>query len=298
MAVTDKHTRRTDEAERLHHIAAGEAAAFATTAGAMLLGVLATADAAQLRSEHQPPPAIEPAPPPPHSHQIDVAPTEPAPADVEPGHEDQHAGAMQAPMQDVASPIHADVMGGASAPIETASADGAASAHFQVSSIPVWDFSADQVLAAADGAPSSPDPAASIHPLVDTIAGLVDTPLAVLSHTVASLSATVGQLTSTLSDSISHLTDELTGAFTGVAHGASVAGGIGTPLADALGSATQTPDLSGVPQHVTPLVDTAGTVPTAFLHPLPLHLGFLGQPTIDGHDVHDGAFSALGIHHF
>jgi hypothetical protein len=39
-------------------------------------------------------------------------------------------------------------------------------------------------------------------------------------------------------------------------------------------------------------------VPTALLHPLPLQLGFLGQPTTGGHDSHDGAFSALGVHHF
>jgi hypothetical protein len=28
------------------------------------------------------------------------------------------------------------------------------------------------------------------------------------------------------------------------------------------------------------------------------HLGFLGQPTIDGHEPHDAAFSTLGMHHF
>ena len=44
-------------------------------------------------------------------------------------------------------------------------------------------------------------------------------------------------------------------------------------------------------------LDTAGAVPMAALPPLTLHLGFLGQPS-DGHDLHDGAFSALGVHHF
>jgi len=39
-------------------------------------------------------------------------------------------------------------------------------------------------------------------------------------------------------------------------------------------------------------------VPMAALPPMALHLGFLGQPAGDGHDMHDGAFSALGVHHF
>jgi hypothetical protein len=47
------------------------------------------------------------------------------------------------------------------------------------------------------------------------------------------------------------------------------------------------------------LLDTASVVPTApIMSPAPPHLGFLGQPTSDSHDVHDGAFSALGVHHF
>ncbi|WP_407192424.1 hypothetical protein [Bradyrhizobium sp. STM 3566] len=44
-------------------------------------------------------------------------------------------------------------------------------------------------------------------------------------------------------------------------------------------------------------LDTAGAVPMAALPSLTLHLGFFGQPS-DGHDLHDGAFSALGVHHF
>jgi len=52
-------------------------------------------------------------------------------------------------------------------------------------------------------------------------------------------------------------------------------------------------DFSGSTQHDIPLLDTAGAIPTS-----PLQLGFLGQPTTDGHEPHDGAFSALGVHHF
>jgi hypothetical protein len=70
-------------------------------------------------------------------------------------------------------------------------------------------------------------------------------------------------------------------------------------LVDVLGSnSTSTASAAAPAQHDGPSLDTAGVVPTSLLHPMPLHLGFLGQPTIDGHDWHDGAFSALGIHHF
>jgi hypothetical protein len=67
------------------------------------------------------------------------------------------------------------------------------------------------------------------------------------------------------------------------------------PAPTATGVAT---DVSAASHQGASLLDTAGAVPIALLHPLPLHLGFLGQPTIDGHEMHDGAFSALGIHHF
>jgi hypothetical protein len=75
--------------------------------------------------------------------------------------------------------------------------------------------------------------------------------------------------------------------------------GLLAPLAtDLSGLTSSTTDLSGATQHDVPLLDTAGAIPTSLLHPIPLQLGFLGQPTMDGHEVHDGAFSALGIHHF
>jgi hypothetical protein len=43
------------------------------------------------------------------------------------------------------------------------------------------------------------------------------------------------------------------------------------------------------------MLDTGGIIPVSLDH-APLHLGFLGQPHAEGHDPHDGAFSALGIH--
>jgi hypothetical protein len=60
------------------------------------------------------------------------------------------------------------------------------------------------------------------------------------------------------------------------------------------GPASPGPDPSA---HNGPMFDTGGIVPIGFDH-VPLQLGFLGQPHSDGHDTHDGAFSALGLHGF
>ena len=318
MAEADKITRRADEAERARHVGASEAAAFATTAGAMLLGVLTGAEAAQHRSEHQPhQPAAEPTPPPAPAQPADAAPTpqQPASADHAPVQHDEHGSATQPTPADPTAMIHADT-----APdpgIATAPDGGTAPTHVLVSSIPVWEFNAaaDHAHAGTGGtgsagsiAPSSVDPAsldqgsfdpgASIHQLAGTITGLVDAPLAIVSDAIANLSATVGQLTSSLSGTISHLTDSLTGAVTGLVHHAPVASVLEPLLTDILGPAPTPTDVSGTAGHGASMLDTAGAVPIAPLHSFPLHLGFLGQPTIDGHETHDGAFSALGVHHF
>jgi hypothetical protein len=314
MAASDPNTRRLDEAERARHIAAGEATAFAITAGTMLLGVLGHAEAAQHSSEFdlQPPPATKPTPPP--SHPTAPAPTELTPADHGAQHENQHAGPIEAPAADSAPAIHAD--GGAmiqapdaAAAIDTAPASESAAAH-AVLSIPVWNFDApadhslslSQSTGAGAGvggtvAPSSFDLGVSTHPFADTITGLIDTSLATVSHTIASLNATIGQLTSSLSGTLDHLTDSLTSTVANLTHDLPVAAAVEPLLTDFPGSTT-TSDWSGTSQHGLSLFDTAGTVPTTLLHPLPLHLGFLGQPTLDGHETHDGAFSALGVHHF
>jgi hypothetical protein len=313
MAEADKNTRRADEAERARHIGASEAAAFATTAGAMMLGLLTGVEAAQHhRSEHpsQPQPA-EPALPP--AQPADVAPAQPAAADHGPILEDEHGTTAQPAPADSAPTIHADTAPDPGIAEEAApDDDGTAPMHPAVSSIPVWESNttADHAHAAADGtgtggaiAPASVDPGltdsgAFIHQLTDTITGLVDAPLAIISDTIASLNATVAHLTSSLSGTISQLSDSLTGTVTGLIHDAPVAGALQPLLTDILNPAPKPADLSGAAEHGTSMLDTAGAVPIAPLHPFPLHLGFLGQATIDGHDTHDGAFSALGVHHF
>lgn len=319
MSAADKNIRRVDEAERARHIAAGEATAFAT----MLLGLLNGAEAAQHHGAHKPePPATEPAPLPPHpiepaslplpAHPTEAAPTEPALADHRPGHDDQHVGAIEAPAADSPPTIQADAATttqthDASATTDAAPAAEAPATHVLAPAPPVSSFSppTDHAHATGDSAspdgstaPSSFDLGASIHQLADTVTGLVDTSLATVSQTIASLSTTVGQLTSSLSDTISHLADGLTGTLTNLTHDMPGAGMLEPLVTDILGPTQQATDVSDTTPHGASLLDTAGAIPTTLLHPLQLHLGFLGQPTIDGHETHDGAFSALGFHHF
>jgi hypothetical protein len=149
----------------------------------------------------------------------------------------------------------------------------------------------------------SADPAASILQSTDGINSVFGGSLATvsqgISHVISDVGATIGQLTSSLSATISHLTDSLTGLASTLVHDAPVTAVVEPLLTSILGSTQVTsPHSLDSTSHSIPLLDTAGVIPTALLHPLPLHLGFLGQPTIDGHETHDAAFSALGMHHF
>ena len=102
MAVSDRNARRADDAERARHIASSESVAFAT----MLLGLLNDADTVLHRLGHELPlPALDRAAPAPHP--MEAAPG-PAPADHATDHQDQHAGAIEAPATDASPPIHAD----------------------------------------------------------------------------------------------------------------------------------------------------------------------------------------------
>jgi hypothetical protein len=307
MAESEKNARRSDEAERSRHISATESVAFAT----MLLGLLNDADAVLHRLEHEGEARAEGAAA-SHMPPAEIAPAALVPADPEPNH-DQHAGTTETPAADPSPTVHADAA--AATPPEDAGAtldhtpagEGLATNAFASSP------ALSSISASIDHAPStgestgshggsiaSPsfDLDTSVHTLTDTVTGIVDTALATVSSTISSLNATVGQLTSTVTDTAGHLLDGLTGLVSGLIHD-TPATGLLTPLAtDLSGLTSSTTDLSGATQHDVPLLDTAGAIPTSLLHPIPLQLGFLGQPTMDGHEPHDGAFSALGVHHF
>ena len=307
MAESVTNARRSDEAERSRHLAATESVAFAT----VLLGLLNDADALLHRLEHEGDArATERAAP--QAHPAEALPAALVPADPAPGQDDQHAGTVDSPATDLSPALHADAT--ATIPSEDASATvgDTSSGHVLGTQIlasspaPVsLDASLDHAPSAGAGngsvggtAPPSLDLGASVHNLADTVTGMVDTALATVSSTIASLSSTVGQLTSSVTDTVSHLADGLLGTITGAAHDAPATGVLEPLVADLLGPAPSPVEVSGASAHDMSLLDTAGAIPTSLLHPIPLQLGFLGQPTMDGHEPHDGAFSALGVHHF
>jgi hypothetical protein len=309
MAASDKASRRISEAERARHVAADEAGAFVV----MLLGALNGAEAAhQQRAEHeQQPPAESPSAPPP-VHPTDAAPLEVTPADRGPHHDDQHAGAIEAPAAGLAPTVHAEAATTHAADtgpiIDPPPANETVTTHAVAPSAAVESFNApgDHAPSATEGGnlsgsgitPASLDLGTPIHQLAATITGVIDTSLATVSHTIDNLTATVGQLTTSLTDAVSHLTNGISSTVTNLIHDTPVVGTVDTLATDVLGPTPTAPHSSDTGLHDVPLIDTAGAVPTALLHPLPLNLGFLGQPTIDGHETHDGAFSALGVHHF
>ena len=305
MAESEKNARRSDEAERSRHISATESVAFAT----MLLGLLNGADTVLHRLEHEGEARAEGAA---ALHMPPAAPAAQVPADPEPNH-DQHAGTTETPAADPSPTVHADAA--AATPPEDAGAtldhtpavEGLATNAF-ASSPTLSSISAStdrapstgESTAAHGGSIASPsfDLDTSVHTLTDTVTGIVDTALATVSSTISSLNATVGQLTSTVTDTAGHLLEGLTGVVSGLIHDTPATGLLAPPATDLSRLTSSTTDLSGATQHDVPLLDTAGAIPTSLLHPIPLQLGFLGQPTMDGHEPHDGAFSALGVHHF
>ena len=306
MAESEKNARRSDEAERSRHIAATESVAFAT----VLLGLLNDADTVLHRLEHEEARTAESADAP--AHPAEIIPAALTAADPDPGHNDQHADTIESPAADLSPAIHADAEATAlpqdesTTPAAASSGDVLVTEAFASSSAPLSvSTSLDHTSSAGASSAStasiaspSIDAGATVHNLADTVTGIVDTALATVSGTIASLGTTVGQLTTSLTGTVSHLLDGLTGTVTGATHDAP-ATGLLEPLTTSLSGLTSSAtDLSETAQHDIPLLDTAGAIPTSLLHPIPLQLGFLGQPTMDGHEPHDGAFSALGIHHF
>jgi hypothetical protein len=316
MAASDKSTRRADEVERLRHLASTEAAAFATTAGTMLLGLLTgAAEAAQQRHAHetQVPDTHDHTQPPP-DHPLETTPTTATPPAEHASAHDHYTATIGTPSltvnamaethADAAPSVHGldtfviDSSPGSSAPL---------TAYHVVAPMPAWSFEPHSEQVQTTTSPTEligtltslpVDPAPPINQLATTITGVLDTSLGAVSHTLSVLGSTVGQITSTLTNTVDHLADGLTNTVSGLVH--DLSSGVVQPLlADVLGSnSTSTASAAAPAPHDGLSLDTAGVVPTSLLHPMPLHLGFLGQPTIDGHDWHDGAFSALGIHHF
>jgi hypothetical protein len=278
----------TSDTERARHIASAEVAGFATTAATMLLGLIAGAEA----RDHAAQPQDTPSAPPPHL-QAPVA-DHAAAAAVDPSAASGHDAAAAAPLPHAAPP------GGDPAPVSQPAAHAAGDLHAHAAGsthvpepiapvlTPHGAPALDHVTLHAPAAPSPLAVAANLD--AHQPAPPLDSPLASLSQIGETLNTTLHQITATLTSDLAHvasglsdvtatLTSSLSGLTADVQHAAD---GLAQPmLADA-----------------APHLDAAGAVPLHFLQVPPLQLGFLGQPTADGHDTHDGAFSALGAHHF
>lgn len=310
MAASEQNNRRAEKAEIARHITTEETIAFMTA----LVAFLKEAEAAGHHGGHDAQPLSFNVPP-PAAHATDPAPAEVTPADHRPVSGDQHADVSVPPTNETSPTLHVDGTSGDVPHVNgntgvAAITDSPVNATVPIDShAPVASGHAAEAGGGsthADVAPSaSVDPLSSLHDLGSTITNLVDTSLSAVSHTLDSLGTTVSQLTSTVTGTIGQLTDSVTGLIGGLLHSsgsdvheaasspdlfsALVTDVVSTPLASHHDSATTHVDIGGL--------DTAGAVPMAALPPVTLHLGFLGQPT-DGHDLHDGAFSALGVHHF
>lgn len=306
MATSDKdNARRAHQAEAARQIASGESVAFFAT----LLAVLNEVEAAP--HPHHRDPEQAPADAAPLPHPVEMPSQEIAPAS---DHDEKHAGALDAALAESATTAHADAGATDGQHLTEATAEATPAAEITAAQAPVsataassasFDSAPDHEATTEHSAtgsttttPATLDLGTTFHDVTDTIKGLVDSSLATVTHMISDVSASIGQLTTSLTSTLGHLTDGLTGTVANLAHDVPVVSTVEPLLGDLLGTphANATPALET--QASVPLLDTAAAIPTSLFHPEPLHLGFLGQPTIDGHDMHDGAFSALGVHHF
>lgn len=312
MAASERNNRRAEKAEIARHITTEETVAFMTA----LVAFLKEAESAGHHGgDVQPMPTDLPSTP---VHAAHPTPAETTPGEHRSGSDDRHADAVAAPTNEISTALHAD-----------AASDGVSHANGNTDVAAMMDNPVSESVSPASHIVTSPapdhlsgtsansthteiatstsiDPASSVQELGNTITTLVDTSLSAVAHTLDSLTSTATQLTSTITGTIGQITDGVTGLVGGLLHSvggdahdasspdlfsALVTDIVSTPLAAPHDAATtHAVDIGGL--------DTAGAVPMAALPPLTLHLGFLGQPTSDGHDLHDGAFSALGVHHF
>ena len=318
MAASEQNNRRAEKAEIARHITTEETVAFMTA----LVAFLKEAEAATHHDVHHAQPLPSDVPPTP-AHAADPAPAAMAPGDDQPASSEQHADTIAPSTSETAATLHMDAASGIShgdgnidvAAVTDVPMSATVAAGSPAATPIVSDHAAETGVSSTHAevatshayvaTPAPIDPLPAPHDLGGTITNLVDTSLSAVSHTLDSLSTTVSQLTSTITGTIGQLTDSVTGLIGGLLHSfgtdaqqasspdlfsALVTDIVSTPLASSHhDSAAPHIDIGGL--------DTAGAVPVAALPPITLHLGFLGQPS-DGHDVHDGAFSALGVHHF
>lgn len=322
--ASGKRPRDIDDIERARSMPEAEATALSTVAMTMFLSVLAEAEAAKRQQFNPLQPeetASQATQPPAAAHPVTAAPADaPSIPQAEQHPADGAATETSAAHQEFASLVEPSHVSEA----DRQQTDAAATAnapqpvdHIATTSGFVPDLhlpgQADSAgvtgLAEHAATSMSPDlagPAPSLgladglHDMVARLTTTVSDIGADLQHQLASVTSGLSNLTTAIASDLSHLNTAISETVSSVTHDvadaavaipASVAGAL---VSGVFGSAPRGPATDAQDPDL-PMLDTGGIVPAAFDHG-PLHLGFLGQPHVEGHDPHDGAFSALGIH--
>jgi hypothetical protein len=326
--ASGKRPRDIDDTERARSMPEAEATALSTVAMTMFLSVLAEAEAAkrqQLNALQPEETASQTAPPPPTAAAQAIT-AAPADASSSPQPEQHPADGMttETPpahpeFASLAEPSHVSEADRQQSD-ESATANAWQSAdHIATTSgfvpdlhVPNQADSASWTGLAGHAATSTtqthdlagPAPSLSLADGLHDIVGRLTTTIADISadlqHQLASVTSDLSNLTTAITSDLSHLNTTVSDTVASVTQGvADAAASIPASAADALvsgvfGSASQSP-VPNLTDHDLPMLDTGGIIPVSLDH-APLQLGFLGQPHVEGHDPHDGAFSALGIH--
>jgi len=264
-------TKRNDDSERIRNEASIQSASLTTTGTAMLLGLLAAAEA--------------------HQKQANAQPADTGDRHAQP---DNAANATQssAAVHDVAANViphtdnvdhHAAESNAIQLPQQHATGD--AGPHLEptpeihhVSASPAAH--ADTV---SGEMPAETPPAfgntSSTSSIEDAFSSLSSTLSDQIHQIVAQVLPDPGALASSINDTVDHITSVVL----------SVPENAASSLVSAAFDAP-----SPLPAH--DVIDTAplGALP----FDLAIPVGLVGQPHADGHDPHDGAFSAIGIHGF
>jgi uncharacterized phage infection (PIP) family protein YhgE len=318
--ASGKRSREIDDTERARSMPEAEATALSTVAMTMFLSVLAEAEAAkrqqlnalqpdQTAPQATPPPAASQAvtaapadtssPPQPEQHPADGATTEAPPAHplfaslAEPSHvseADQQQSDESATANAWQSADHLATTSGFVPDLHVSNPTDSSS----------WTGPAGHAATSTTHDLAGPAPGLDLADGLHDIMGRLTTTISDIStdlqHQLASVTSGLSNLTTAITSDLSHLNTTISDTVASVTHAAaSIPAGVADALVSGVfGSAPQSP-VPNLTDHDLPMLDTGGIIPVSLDH-TPLQLGFLGQAHVEGHDPHDGAFSALGIH--
>jgi hypothetical protein len=259
--------KRRDDSERIRNEASIQSASLTTTGTAMLLGLLAAAEAHQRQGGTQPTDtgnrhAIQPddassmAQPSPAMAHDTATPVIPHATDVE------HHGAVTAPAQQQ--------------PVIDAGPQIQPAPEIQHASAPI-DTGTSTV--SSETPAETPPAAGHADSLQDTLSSLSSNLSDQIQHMMSQVLPDPGALASSINSTVDDITSAVLSVPESAAH-------------SLVSAAFDAP--ASLPAHEVIDTTALGALPLELAMPV----GLVGQPYADGHDPHDGAFSAIGIHGF